>query len=178
MDELKVYLKELIDEFVNVAVITSKVNEHDSRLTNHNDRIMFLELSDARREERDKTIIEKLNKIQTVTEELALKPTKKWDLISAVVISSVISGIIGFFFITFIYVAVLYKSEVVRRGIFYLWAKNSPPQVRKSSLLHKKTKIINHLDVQEGQGCFIITCLLNNFRLFSESFCFFYLKIV
>lgn len=97
MDELKSYLKELIAEIMNVAVITSKVNEHDLKLSNHNDRIMFLELSDARREERDKTILEKLNKIQTVTEELASKPTKKWDLISAIVISSVLSGIIGFF---------------------------------------------------------------------------------
>jgi predicted nuclease with TOPRIM domain len=97
MEELKAYIKELIAEITNVAVMTSKVNEHDLKLTNHNNRIMFLELSDARREERDKTILEKLNKIQTVTEELASKPTKKWDLISAIVISSVISGIIGFF---------------------------------------------------------------------------------
>lgn len=96
MEELNV-LKELMADIINVAVINSKVNEHDSKLTSHNDRIMSLELSDARREERDKTILEKLNKIQTVTEELASKPTKKWDLISAIVISSVTSGIIGFF---------------------------------------------------------------------------------
>jgi predicted nuclease with TOPRIM domain len=97
MEELKAYLKELISEIMNVGVLTSKVNEHDVKLSNQNDRIMFLELSDARREERDKTIIEKLNKIQNVTEELASKPTKKWDLITAIAISSAVSGIIGFF---------------------------------------------------------------------------------
>jgi len=97
MEELKAYLKELISEIMSVGVLTSKVNEHDVKLSNQNDRIMFLELSDARREERDKTIIEKLNKIQNVTEELASKPTKKWDLISAIAISSAVSGIIGFF---------------------------------------------------------------------------------
>ena len=97
MEEIKEYLKELLSEFTSVAVINFKVNEHESKLTSQNERIMFLELSDARREERDKTILEKLNKIQLVTEELASKPSKKWDLISAIAISSIISGIFGFF---------------------------------------------------------------------------------
>ena len=97
MEEIKEYLKELLSELMSIAVINSKVNDHEIKLSSHNERIMFLELSDARREERDKTILEKLNKIQSVTEELASKPTKKWDLFSAVAISSAISGIIGFF---------------------------------------------------------------------------------
>jgi hypothetical protein len=97
MEEIKEYLKELLSEFTRVTVINSKVNEHDLKLFSHNERIMFLELSEARREERDKTILEKLNKIQLVTEELVTKPTKKWDLISAIALASVFSGIIGFF---------------------------------------------------------------------------------
>lgn len=91
-------VEEALSKLINVGSIMEKVNSHCDKLNDHDGRITQLEHSDIRREETNKSILEKLDILITSDKERVSKPAKNLNIVSYFIIGSIVSGLFGIAF--------------------------------------------------------------------------------
>ncbi len=83
---------------INFGAVSDRLTEHQSRLNSHGDKLRELEISNARREENEKTIISKLDTIGNAVEEIKNKPSKRYELVWGIVVTAVITAMVTYLF--------------------------------------------------------------------------------